>query len=74
MSESPDVTSGLRNRFGMLATERFERNEFIEEIGVFCKKYGLAVAYFTNVKQAISHIESAKQKILGVSHRAEGKR
>ncbi|OGE94531.1 MAG: hypothetical protein A3B10_00890 [Candidatus Doudnabacteria bacterium RIFCSPLOWO2_01_FULL_44_21] len=60
--------------FSRSTAEMFKRNEFIEEIGRFCKKYGLAVPYFTNVKQAISHIESEKKKILGISRRAEGKR
>ena len=72
--EIPHADKNVDPGFSRSAAEMFKRNEFMEEIDRFCKKYGLAVPYFTNVKQAISHIESEKQKILGISHQAEGKK
>ena len=72
--EIPHADKDIDPGFSRSAAEMFKRNEFMEEIDRFCKKYGLSVPYFTNVKQAISHIESERQKILGVSRQAEGKK
>ncbi len=72
--EIPYADKDVDPGFSRSTVELFKANEFIKEIGLFCKKYGLTSPYFTTAAQALKHIESEKQKVLGISRQAEGER